>query len=280
MTVNPSQFGKLLYAPVANGLIAKLKDSDVRTLYVLTAHVSGNGWTARPSVERLARLSGLGERTVQRALRRLTMAGLVEVIQSRGRKPNVYRVVTNPVTVMTGLDDAQPRHQRTSTLSLQAPNPVTGVPQPCQSCDIQTEEQREQKEQREEVVVGDGVDGVWKIAERVGVKEPGLSAIVQSGITAQGLIVRAVNAPDGVGNLAGYLVNEAKRAVEEGDALPAITTLNIRDAVRKGWVETINGHRLADGVAAKFNEQGVYVYRGGTLQETIWAEQMQGIVLS
>ncbi len=104
-------------APVEN-------KGDLLTLIVLADHAHDDGDGAFPSVETIARLARLSPRGVQKALRKLALAGLVKATPRAGRT-TLYRVVMTPEassgvnSVRSELGDAEGRTGRRKP-----PNPV------------------------------------------------------------------------------------------------------------------------------------------------------------
>ena len=111
----------------------------MKVLFVLCAHADKDGF-ARPGMERIAALTGLNLRTVERALHRLRLAerSPVSVEIGGGRhRTNVYRLFANPGlnTGVSGENPGQsvgvsaekPRSQRPKTPAGKSRNPGSGT---------------------------------------------------------------------------------------------------------------------------------------------------------
>lgn len=97
MADNPAQFGKISYAAIETGALLAMKGraGEFAVYLAIAAHVQGKGWTARPSIDRLTKLTGLDRRTVQRATRLLEAKGLIVVHDDGGKGvANTYEVTT------------------------------------------------------------------------------------------------------------------------------------------------------------------------------------------
>ena len=94
-------------------------------LILIADHVNGETGWAWMSIQRLAQYSGMKERAIQRALRGLRDAGILEVIERPG-KTNMYRILTDrgvtndTPTPVTG-DTPQP----STPVTNDTPTPVT-----------------------------------------------------------------------------------------------------------------------------------------------------------
>ena len=98
------RFGKVPQAMVFSGAIVGLGRSQLAVYLTLAAHADGRGLSAFPSVRRIARLAGIGERTVQRAVQKLVESGMLRVEIRGGRhRPNEYTLVSNPVSIADGV---------------------------------------------------------------------------------------------------------------------------------------------------------------------------------
>lgn len=90
------QFGRIPYAPMDAGGLARLSKAEALCLLVIAAHM-GEDWTARPGTERIAAKTGLHLRTVQRAVGKLEAKGILDVLPGGGRgRANTYKWRTNP----------------------------------------------------------------------------------------------------------------------------------------------------------------------------------------
>ncbi len=154
------QFGRLPSSVVAGGWVRRLSTTELRIYMVLASHADRT-WNATPGIQRIAELTGVGERTVQRAVNSLQDARLIDIERGGGRRntnrytlntspPNaegnpVTQEVTvsgeNPVTFDDTVSNRKPRQTKVETPSESTPNPVTlGV--------TRTEEQKEQSAAR------------------------------------------------------------------------------------------------------------------------------------
>lgn len=108
-------------------------------LLQLAVHADSSG-TAWPGNGRLARLTGLAERTIRRAAAELSRSGLVRLDQRSGRATVwTFPVALTPVTVtgvdntrapvtVTGVDNARPRSHSPRPRSQSPGTPVTESP--------------------------------------------------------------------------------------------------------------------------------------------------------
>jgi DNA-binding transcriptional MocR family regulator len=94
----------------------------------LAMFMNGKG-VCWPSKARLVDTTGYGDRTVDRAIRRLEQAGYLIVNRTRGRTTNRYRAL-NPVTQAGVNPVTQAGVELSPTPSLTTPNPVTDDIQP------------------------------------------------------------------------------------------------------------------------------------------------------
>lgn len=107
---------KVFHAIVESGIWARLTPSAAKVLVVLAKHADGD-WMAWPKVPTIARLSGLADRNVYRAVQQLRSDGLLIVRESgRGRASNVYQLLPPKPDVSVRSDLAavsgQKCHQR------------------------------------------------------------------------------------------------------------------------------------------------------------------------
>lgn len=90
---------------------------------VLADHVNDSTDEAWPSISRIAERTGHHPRTVQRALRELELAGVIDVLPNAAdhhaihphRRPNRYLWKGNPLTVETRPDGTTHRHRPPGT---------------------------------------------------------------------------------------------------------------------------------------------------------------------
>lgn len=93
-------------------------------LRVLADHADSDSLTCWPSMITIARESGASERTTHRVIARLANGKIIDLLPSKGRKPNRYRLrIPNPVR-------EAPLNPVTQT-GFENPNPVTVTPLPC-----------------------------------------------------------------------------------------------------------------------------------------------------
>lgn len=106
MTARGRQFGRVPTAFATGGWAQVLSRAELAVYVILAVHVRGASWTAHPGITRMVALTGLGERTVQRALAGLADRGLIEIVRGGGRQR------TNRYTLVVDLleSDAKPRH--------------------------------------------------------------------------------------------------------------------------------------------------------------------------
>lgn len=143
-------FGAVPFNLVASGAIQRLTErSDVAVYLVLAAHCRAGTWTASPSLNRIAELSGVGLRTVPRAVDRLVRAGVVTVERGGGAGITTrYHLVTNCATMNGTVSSKELRQQGgiVSALKLCHSEGKT-VPSKGENCAIRVaQEDREEKE--------------------------------------------------------------------------------------------------------------------------------------
>ncbi len=110
MADSPAQYGRIPTKVVTAGALARLSRSELAVYLVIAAHVNGNSWSAWPSVQTIARLGGMGERTAQRATRQLVERGLISVQLGGGRgRSNHYTLRLPPGAEAQELQDGRPR---------------------------------------------------------------------------------------------------------------------------------------------------------------------------
>ena len=110
----PRQFGRVPYRPVNAGLIAQMKEADVRVYVVLCAHLDET-FTGSPGLDRIRKLSGLKHQSsVCRAIKRLEQLGAILRIRGGGRaNANEYRINPNcrPGEKVSGSETVAPERQ-------------------------------------------------------------------------------------------------------------------------------------------------------------------------
>ncbi len=106
-----TQFGRLPTAVISSGILATMKASELK-IYTAICAFSNRGWAASIGVEKLGKLAGLSERTVQRTTAKLAYRELIKVLPGGGRnRANTYIVVTAyPVTTADTVSAEKPRH--------------------------------------------------------------------------------------------------------------------------------------------------------------------------
>ena len=107
------RFGKLPAWIVTDGMIERWPGAVVKVYNAIAIHCNGSTLEGWPGIETLVRLTGLGERTVQRSIERIVKDGAVETPKGRqgGRgQATVYRLVAVPKTPppVTPLPEANP----------------------------------------------------------------------------------------------------------------------------------------------------------------------------
>ena len=163
------RFGRVPYEIIDTGWLARLKlASDLRVYLVLAAHVNARTWTAYPSIERIARLTDVSEKTVRRSLGRLCVAGFIRIKKGGGRgRSNQYTLITrteNTDTLDDSVSEGETRTPCVSGFEVKNPDktePTTGHPGPETLSSVPrnpvimngrlTEEQDQQKQQSESV---------------------------------------------------------------------------------------------------------------------------------
>ena len=107
--MNPSnvkircRFGRMPFAIVASGALAKLTPAEIRTYALLCGH-AGRSWSCYPGNKRLATLSGLTVRGVIKALKGLRAKGLIVRVVAGGGAGHrsVYELATVPPDTTKG----------------------------------------------------------------------------------------------------------------------------------------------------------------------------------
>lgn len=96
----------------------EMRDPSAKAVLIALADHANEQWTCWPSVARLCLFTALGERTVQRALRRLSADGRITLCDRHGQS----RLVT-----LVADDTPSQRHPSPVTVT---PTPVTVTPEP------------------------------------------------------------------------------------------------------------------------------------------------------
>ena len=136
-----------------------LPATDRLVMLSLADHANDDG-LCYPSVGRLTRRTGLGERTIQEAIRRLQKSGLLDVQKNGGPKGvNVYFLniappqQPHPRSSRTPADDrVNPRSSRTPTPAAAAPKPSFNHKEPRASAPLDEKERQRRSAQVGEVL--------------------------------------------------------------------------------------------------------------------------------
>ena len=124
MSDGAAQFGCVPYAAIDGGIIQPMKLADVKVYLALCAH-AGRGFEVKPSLRRLADLTGLSRQSVCKAVRRLEGIDALTVQRGCGAKhPNQYTLVNGqraatangqPPETVTEAQTVNPRTSKRST---------------------------------------------------------------------------------------------------------------------------------------------------------------------
>lgn len=136
-----------------------LPATDRMVMLSLADHANDDG-LCYPSIGRLTRRTGLGERTIQEAIRRLEKSGLLDVQKNGGPKGvNVYIInieppqQPHPRSSRTPADDCvTPRSSRTPTPAAAAPKPSRNHKEPRASAPLGDEERQRRCAQVSETI--------------------------------------------------------------------------------------------------------------------------------
>jgi hypothetical protein len=94
MSAKETQYGRVPYQPIAAGTLAQLSGTETKVYLAILAHVNGASWTTYITPTRIAALTGLHKRTVQKADNSLCERGLISMREGGGRgRANAYTVV-------------------------------------------------------------------------------------------------------------------------------------------------------------------------------------------
>lgn len=111
--------------------------TELLMLLAIADHASDDGRDAWPSIKTLARRTRLGERTVQRVLKRLADEGQLIIYPGGGRRSNHYEIpmTSDSTELSTPLSDRHPRQNDTGYTSSAYSRQIDGAApsQPCQS---------------------------------------------------------------------------------------------------------------------------------------------------
>ena len=281
MADSKPQFGRLPAWVLRGGYLTKMNRSDICVFYAICITCGGQKWKGYASDKKLAELSSVSIRTIERVAKRLSDIGLIRVERGKWRgHASTYQVIQKPDITLSAFDTDKARQNELQSPTFSSPKADKMKRKARQSC-VDPSDITERTDTTEgncvDVFACEKKDGVRVIAGRIGIKEPSLSTITQSGITPQGLIAWATTAPESVGNLAGYLVNIAKRMNEGGEGPPEVTAYNVQIAIRNNWLQFVGNYQLGDGVKTTYNDLGLYVYRDNELQELIDVKQLRKI---
>ena len=94
------------------------------------ANAEGECW---PSVETIARGTGISKRKTQKVINDLVGAGYIEITRSRGRRSNVYQFPENPA-LGTGLETTNPAREVSQPRTRGVPTPHTVHPNSKELC--------------------------------------------------------------------------------------------------------------------------------------------------
>lgn len=113
------QFGRIPYGLVRDGVVARLKNRELRVLFGLCAHLNGRGDTSTVSAARLAFELGLHPRTVRRGLRALHDSRIIVTIKRPGRSGihHIHGGADHQLTMFGPRTTAAPGSPRTSDTS-------------------------------------------------------------------------------------------------------------------------------------------------------------------
>lgn len=180
-------FGRIPFRIVAAGLLAKMTAADVKVFTTIAAHASKD-WQARPSVKRIAELTGLTERGVWLALARLQRLRVLTIHSGGGRGvANTYLLTQNPEATFRVLAQIpksrtrKPEHPSPETLNGHARNPECPSSETLNRCAQNPEQaftptERTENEQNR-TARNAAADGVRAELTRYGITEPKLSEL-------------------------------------------------------------------------------------------------------
>ena len=280
-----TQFGRFPAWVIRGGYLSKMSRSEICVFAVICIICGGNDWKGYASDKTLAELADVSTRTIERATKRLAGMGLVFIHRGKWRgTATAYQVRQKPDKTMSTFQENKARQNESQSSTFSSPKPDKMEHKARHSC-VDPSDITDRTETTEKNCVDDSAcekeESVRVIAQRIGIKEPSLTAIAKSGITQQGLIAWAATAPENVGNLAGYLIGKVKRLGEGGEKPPAVTPEQVvKAANRKGWIKSIDGYQLQDDLKAKYNNEGVHINRGNIKQKTITPKQLQIVSLA
>jgi len=87
------QFGRVPYAVIDDGAVARMSGGEAKVMLVLCGHVNGQSCEARPTRPRIAKLTGMTERGVEKCIRGLEHAAVLEVHAGRGQgHASIYHI--------------------------------------------------------------------------------------------------------------------------------------------------------------------------------------------
>ena len=153
-------FGRLPYDAIDRGVLVAMKGKagELAVYIAIAAHVQQKGWTAWPSIDRLAILTGLDRRTVQRVIRRLTEKGLIAVQEGGGKGVvNTYELITGGGVMNAAV--SRPQRAATSTSKGRRSRIDTAASEP-PNCgvDVATRKEEEKKRRKRQPDRVDGID--------------------------------------------------------------------------------------------------------------------------
>jgi len=88
----PTQFGRIPYAVIDAGVLAKLKPAATKVYLVIAAHADSN-WRARVGMRRIARLAGIKLGSASRSVGQLVEAGLLKASKKGNGSPMHYLLI-------------------------------------------------------------------------------------------------------------------------------------------------------------------------------------------
>jgi len=225
---------------ISSGILARLRPSATKVLAALIYHADGEIGTCDPGVETIGRETGLGKRTVRKAIRELEQEGVIKrLARGGGRATAKYQILFRQPA--TGIEDSSSVRPDPNPARKAPPNPalVAGG-----NRDIESE-----KEQHQTVTVAPSLS----VSQPPGHEPQGLSADLHMpeepttrSSTEKPLIYRLVQAgmdsrvAKEMAREAGGDFERVEAAIRNRDYLQAQGRLRnpdgyLRQAIRLGW---------------------------------------------
>jgi len=265
----PGGFGVVPFWLLDAGKLAAMTGAEAKVLLGICAHVRGKTWKGRPSQRRLAKVTGLSERTIRSATAHLRALGLIGVQAGGGRGyTKVYEIKRNPeaACLLSG------EQTRNGASAFSGKKDGSGAPETRKGCSDKAEgiASAQQTGDRERQQQGPAVDGfrqdedgraeVRAFLIQQGIGEPSLSRMVEDESLTVYRARRLAAHAKGKANPPAYIVASWKRG---SDGFPdKLGPEVLAEMINTAQIGRIKRTELPHGAYATWNDLGVWIYDG------------------